>query len=59
MSEQKDGLIVNVSSFGGLRYTFNVCYGVGKCALDRMSADCSVELKVPLPVTGYSYRCNN
>ena len=24
---------------------FNVCYGVGKSAVDRMAADCAVELK--------------
>ena len=45
MVERKDGLIVNVSSFGGLRYLFNVCYGIGKAAKDRMAADCAHELK--------------
>jgi short-subunit dehydrogenase len=45
MVERKDGLIVNVSSPGGLRYLFNVVYGVGKAAVDRMAADCAVELK--------------
>ena len=30
MMPRKDGLIINVSSPGGLKYTFNVCYGVGK-----------------------------
>ncbi|KAF7233055.1 hypothetical protein EG68_11317 [Paragonimus skrjabini miyazakii] len=39
------GLIVNVSSIGARRYLFNACYGVGKAALDRMTADMSVELK--------------
>ncbi|CAI5444152.1 unnamed protein product [Caenorhabditis angaria] len=39
------GLIVNVSSAGGLRYLFNVAYGVGKQALDRLSADVAVELR--------------
>ncbi len=39
------GLIVNVSSIGGLRYLFNVAYGVGKAACDRMAADCALELK--------------
>lgn len=33
------GIIINISSFGGLRYMFSVPYGVGKAALDRMSAD--------------------
>ena len=45
MVERKDGLIVNVSSFGGLRYLFNVCYGIGKAAKDRMAADCAHELR--------------
>ncbi len=45
MAKRKSGLIVNISSFGGLQYLFNVCYGVGKCAMDRMAADCAMELK--------------
>lgn len=45
MVERKDGLIVNLSSVGGLQYLFNVCYGVGKAAKDRMAADCAHELK--------------
>lgn len=45
MVPAKQGLIVNVSSFGGLRYLFNVSYGVGKAANDRMAADMAVELK--------------
>jgi dehydrogenase/reductase SDR family protein 1 len=45
MVPRKEGLIVNVSSYGGVRYIFNVAYGIGKAALDRMAADCGVELK--------------
>lgn len=30
MVENKQGLIVNISSFGGASYIFNVAYGVGK-----------------------------
>lgn len=45
MVEQKSGLIVNVSSVGGLRYLFSISYGIGKCAMDRMAADCAIELK--------------
>ncbi|VDM54953.1 unnamed protein product [Angiostrongylus costaricensis] len=41
----RSGLIVNISSAGGLQYTFNVPYGVGKAALDRMSADMAIELQ--------------
>ncbi|CAL2036349.1 unnamed protein product [Caenorhabditis brenneri] len=44
MAARNKGLIVNVSSGGGLRYFFNVAYGVGKQALDRLSVDTSVEL---------------
>jgi len=45
MVEQKSGLIVNISSFGGAKYLFNVAYGVGKAALDRMGSDMAVEIK--------------
>ncbi|KAL4238078.1 Dehydrogenase reductase SDR member [Mactra antiquata] len=45
MVPRKRGLIVNVSSAGGLRYMFNVAYGIGKEACDRMAADCGYELK--------------
>lgn len=38
-------LIVNVSSPGGLGYHFSTTYGVGKAALDRMTADMAVELE--------------
>jgi NAD(P)-dependent dehydrogenase (short-subunit alcohol dehydrogenase family) len=33
MVPRKQGLIVVVSSAGGLRYLFNVAYGVGKAAV--------------------------
>lgn len=45
MAERENGLIVTISSGGGLKYTFNIPYGVGKEACDRMMADCAVELK--------------
>lgn len=35
MTARKTGLIVNVSSAGGLRYLFNVPYGVGKEAVSH------------------------
>lgn len=38
-------LICLVSSFGGKSYTFNVAYGVGKAAIDRLAADMSYQLK--------------
>ena len=45
MVARQQGLIVNVSSPGGLVYLFNVAYGVGKSACDRMAADCGTELR--------------
>jgi len=44
MVPRKSGLIVTVSSVGGLRYLFNVAYGVGKQACDRLAADMAAEL---------------
>jgi dehydrogenase/reductase SDR family protein 1 len=38
-------LIFLVSSFGGKSYTFNVAYGVGKAAIDRLANDMSYQLK--------------
>ncbi|KAG5286614.1 hypothetical protein AALO_G00016920 [Alosa alosa] len=45
MVAQGKGLIIMISSMGGLRYLFNVPYGVGKAACDRLAADTAVELK--------------
>ncbi|XP_037837871.1 dehydrogenase/reductase SDR family member 1 isoform X2 [Kryptolebias marmoratus] len=45
MVAQGRGLIVTISSLGGLRYIFNVAYGVGKAACDRLAADMAWELK--------------
>ncbi len=45
MIGQGDGLIANVSSSGAVEYAWHVAYGVGKCALDRMTADCARELR--------------
>jgi len=45
MVPQRSGLIVNVSSYGGIKYVFNAAYGVGKAAMDRMAADCGSELR--------------
>ncbi|CAB4056078.1 ZDHHC2_15_20 [Lepeophtheirus salmonis] len=45
MQSNRSGLIVNVSSGGGIKYVLNVPYGVGKAASDRMVADCAHELK--------------
>ncbi|XP_013381822.1 dehydrogenase/reductase SDR family member 1-like [Lingula anatina] len=45
MIPRKRGLIVNISSMGGLNYLFNVAYGVGKAAVDRLAADTAHDLK--------------
>jgi NAD(P)-dependent dehydrogenase (short-subunit alcohol dehydrogenase family) len=45
MLAQKQGLIVNTSSGGGIRYTFNVPFGVQKSAVDRMARDMAHELR--------------
>merc|ERR1712157_116107 len=34
-----------ISSFGGLVYTFNVAYGVGKAGVDRLAKDMALELQ--------------
>jgi len=39
------GIIVNVSSSGSTQYAHNVVYGVGKAALDKMTADMAHELE--------------
>jgi dehydrogenase/reductase SDR family protein 1 len=39
------GLVVNVSSSGATAYQQNTVYGVGKAAVDKMTADMAVELR--------------
>jgi len=39
------GLIANISSSGAVQYAHNVLYGVGKAALDKMTADMAHELR--------------
>ena len=39
------GLIVNISGRGASRYRYNVAYGVGKAALDKMTSDMAEELR--------------
>ena len=38
-------LVCLVSSFGGKSYTFNVAYGVGKAAIDRLAGDMALQLR--------------
>eukprot|EP01041_Mallomonas_annulata_P005391 gene5391-10780_t len=37
-------LIIHISSFGGVSYSFAVAYGVGKAAVDRMARDMALEM---------------
>jgi NAD(P)-dependent dehydrogenase (short-subunit alcohol dehydrogenase family) len=45
MVRARRGLIANVSSSGAREYAWHVAYGVGKCALDRITADTAHELR--------------
>jgi dehydrogenase/reductase SDR family protein 1 len=45
MLPQGRGLIVNTSSGGGVRYTFNVPFGVQKAGVDRLARDMAHELR--------------
>ena len=45
MTAARRGLIVNISSSGAAEYAWHVAYGVGKCALDRLTADTAHELR--------------
>ena len=45
MVPRKQGLIANVSSSGAAEYAWHVAYGVGKAALDRITADTAHELR--------------
>ena len=45
MTQRRQGLIVTISSWGGLAPIFGVAYGTGKSACDHLAADMAVELK--------------
>jgi len=45
MIGQGRGLIANISSSGAREYAWHVAYGVGKAALDRLTADMAHELR--------------
>ena len=45
MVRQSAGLIANISSSGAAEYAWHVAYGVGKAALDRITADTAHELR--------------
>tara|TARA_B100001093_G_scaffold497733_1_gene544986 strand:- start:177 stop:1085 length:909 start_codon:yes stop_codon:yes gene_type:complete len=45
MIREKNGLIVQISSYGGFTYLFDVGYGVAHAAMDRLSFDMATELQ--------------
>jgi NAD(P)-dependent dehydrogenase (short-subunit alcohol dehydrogenase family) len=45
MAPQKSGLIVAVSGYTGVAYTYGVLFGMAKSAVDRMARDMAVELQ--------------
>ncbi|MEL6555216.1 MAG: SDR family NAD(P)-dependent oxidoreductase [Cyanobacteria bacterium J06621_11] len=45
MVPRKQGLIITISSWGGLAPIFGVAYGTGKSACDRLAAEMALELK--------------
>jgi dehydrogenase/reductase SDR family protein 1 len=45
MTATGSGLIANISSSGAAKYAWHVAYGVGKAALDRLTADTAHELR--------------
>jgi NAD(P)-dependent dehydrogenase (short-subunit alcohol dehydrogenase family) len=42
---QKSGLIVGISGYVGVTYTYGVVFGTCKSAVDRMARDMAIELK--------------
>lgn len=45
MAPQKSGLIVAISGFAAVTYTYGVIFGTSKSAVDRMARDMAVELE--------------
>jgi NAD(P)-dependent dehydrogenase (short-subunit alcohol dehydrogenase family) len=45
MAPQKSGLIVAISGYTGVTYTYGTIFGTAKSAVDRMSRDMAVELE--------------
>jgi len=45
MVPQKSGLIVAISGYTGVAYTYSVVFGTCKAAVDRMARDMAIELK--------------
>ncbi len=53
MTPQSSGLIVAISGYTGVAYTYGVVFGTSKSAVDRMSRDMAIELK-PHGITSLS-----
>lgn len=45
MVENQSGLIIQTTSTGGFHYVFDVAYGVGHAAMDRLTSDMALELE--------------
>lgn len=45
MTPQKSGLIVAISGYTGVAYTYGVVFGTAKSAVDRMARDMAIELR--------------
>lgn len=45
MTPRKSGLVVAISGYTGVSYTYGVVFGTAKSAVDRMARDMAVELK--------------
>jgi len=45
MVKNKSGLIIQTSSTGGFHYVFEVAYGVGHAAIDRLTTDMAIKLE--------------
>jgi dehydrogenase/reductase SDR family protein 1 len=43
--EGRTGLIINVTGRGAVRYRYNVIYGIGKSATERLTRDGAIDLK--------------
>ena len=45
MTPQKSGLVVAISGYTGVTYTYGVVFGMCKTAVDRMARDMAIELQ--------------
>src|SRR3546814_21146548 len=45
MASQKSGLIIAISGFAAVTYTYGVIFGTSKSAADRMARDMAIELQ--------------